>query len=168
MRRFTMVGTMLTVGTVLGVLAPAAASTAAWADGPQHVRSTFSDHFTAQPGELCDFTYHNEFMATVDALIFADGSEIDHIVINAIHTNMDTGFVLTETDHLSDHIASDGVIKEVGIVWHLRNADGQIVVVHAGQLVFNPATGEIVKFTPNINPDFAAVICPALGGSPAP
>jgi hypothetical protein len=104
----------------------------------------------------------------VDALIFADGSEIDHIVINATHANMDTGFVLTETDHYSDHIASDGVIKEVGIVWHLRNADGQIVVVHAGQLVFNPGTGEILKFTPNINPDFAAVICPALGGQPSP
>jgi len=24
-----------------------------------------------------------------------------------------------------------------------------------------------VSFTPNINPDFAAVICPALGGQPA-
>src|SRR6185312_908580 len=92
MRRFTMVGAVLTAGTMLGVLAPAAGGTAAWAEGPQHVTSTFSDHFTAQPGELCDFTYHNEFMATVDALIFADGSEIDHIVINAIHTNMDTGF----------------------------------------------------------------------------
>jgi hypothetical protein len=42
MRRFAMVGAVLTVGTVLGVLAPAAGSTAAWADGPQHVKSTFT------------------------------------------------------------------------------------------------------------------------------
>jgi hypothetical protein len=25
----------------------------------------------------------------------------------------------------------------------------------------------LIKFTPNLNPDFAAVICPALGGNPA-
>jgi hypothetical protein len=37
----------------------------------------------------------------------------------------------------------------------------------AGQLVVNADTGEIVKLTPSINPDFAAVVCPALGGQPA-
>jgi hypothetical protein len=34
-------------------------------------------------------------------------------------------------------------------------------------LLFDTSTGELIKFTPNINPDFAAVICPALGGEPA-
>jgi hypothetical protein len=41
------------------------------------------------------------------------------------------------------------------------------VVVHSGQDIFDTNTGELVKVTPNDNPDFAAVICPALGGSPA-
>jgi hypothetical protein len=35
-----------------------------------------------------------------------------------------------------------------------------------GQLLIDFNTGEI-KATPNLNPDFAAVICLALGGKPA-
>ena len=163
MRRFTMVGTMLTVGTVLGVLAPVAGGTAAWADGPQHVTSTFSSHETFQAGELCDFTYHNDFTITINAVIFADGTEIDQDVIHAIHTNVDTRFKLTETDYFSDQFRA-GQEKVVGIEWHLRTPDGKLIVVHAGNLVVS-STG--VSFTPNINPDFAAVICPALGGQPA-
>ena len=166
MRRFAMVGAVLTVGTVLGVLAPVAGSTAAWAAGPQHVTSTFTAEMTFPAGTVCDFDYHNVFTATDNAVIFPDRT-IEHIVINATHTNLATGYTLTETDHFTDFTASNGQIKEVGIVWHLRNADGKIVVVHAGQAVFDPATGQVLKFTPNINPDFAAVICPALGGHPA-
>jgi hypothetical protein len=49
----------------------------------------------------------------------------------------------------------------------LRDADGKLVLIQAGQLVVNADTGEIVKLTPSINPDFAAVVCPALGGQPA-
>ena len=40
MRRFAMVGAVLTMGSVLGVLALVAGSTAAWACGPEHVDST--------------------------------------------------------------------------------------------------------------------------------
>jgi hypothetical protein len=57
--------------------------------------------------------------------------------------------------------------RVVGIFWHLRDADGKIVLVQSGQLVINLETGEIFEVTPAINPDFAAVICPALGGQPA-
>ena len=57
MRRFTMVA-VLAVGTVLGVLASAAGSTAAWADGPQHVKSTFPfDPPPLPSGAFCNFTY---------------------------------------------------------------------------------------------------------------
>jgi hypothetical protein len=161
-----MAGAVLTMGTVLGVLAPVAGSTAAWADGPEHARSTFSAEETVPAGDLCDFTYHNEFTITINAVIFADGREIDQDVIHATHTNVDTGFTLTETDYFTVVIAADGQVKTVGIEWHLRNADGKIVLVQAGQLVFSPE-GDVLSFTPNTNPDFAAVICPALGGQPA-
>jgi hypothetical protein len=163
MRRFAMVGAVLTMGTVLGVLAPAAGGTAAWADGPQHVTSTFSSHETVPAGQLCNFTYHNDFTITINAVIFAN-KEIDQDVIQAAHTNVDTGFKLTETDYFSDQFRA-GQEKVIGIEWHLRTPDGKLVVVHAGQLVVSG--GEVLKFTPNWNPDFAAVICPALGGSPA-
>jgi len=39
--------------------------------------------------------------------------------------------------------------------------------VPATVTAFDLTTGDVVSFTPNINPDFAAVICPALGGQPA-
>ncbi len=161
-----MAAAVLTVGTVLGVLAPVAGSTAAWADGPQHVRSTFSSEETVPAGELCDFTYHNDFTLITNAVIFPDGTEIDQDVIHATHTNEDTGFKLTETDYFSLQFRP-GQIKEAGIQWHLRTPDGKLIVVHAGNIVFSDTTGDVLSFTPNTSPDFGAVICPALGGHTA-
>jgi hypothetical protein len=164
MRRFAMVAAVSAVGTMLGVLTPAAGSTAAWADGPQHVKSTFPFENTQPAGAFCNFNYGEVATVSLDAIIFAD-RETDHITINDTHTNLDTGFSLTETDHLTMFTAA-GQTKTVGIFWHLRNADGKLVVVQAGQLVIS-STGEILKVTPDLNPDSAAVICPALGGQPA-
>lgn len=57
MRRFTMVA-VLAAGTMLGVLTPPAGSTAAWADDPRHVKSTFPfDPPPLPAGAFCDFTY---------------------------------------------------------------------------------------------------------------
>ena len=159
-----MAGAVLAIGTVLGVLAPVAGSTAAWAGGPQHVKSTISGQLTLRAGRLCDFTYHNAFTGTDNAIIFPD-KMIEHIVINATHTNVNTGFTLTETDHFT-LITAAGQTKETGVQWHLRTADGKIVVVHAGKIVFS-STGKVLSFTPNTSPDFGAVVCPALGGHTA-
>jgi len=164
MRRLSMVA-VLAVGTLLGVLTPAAAITAAWADGPLHVKSTFTFENPQPPGGFCDFNYGEMATVSLDAIIFAS-TETDHIAATVIHTNLDTGFSLTEVDQFTVFTAADGQTKTVGIFWHLRNADGQLVVVQSGQLVISP-TGEIVKVTPAVNPDKAAVICPALGGQPA-
>ena len=164
MRRFTRVA-VLAVGTVLGVLSPAAGNTAAWADGPQHVKTTFPfDPPPLPAGAFCNFTYGEAATVSLNAIIFAN-SETDHIAFTDTHTNLDTGFSLTETGDFTVFTAA-GQTKTVGIFWHLRNADGQLVVVQAGQLVIS-AAGETLKVTPDVNPDSAAVICPALGGQPA-
>jgi hypothetical protein len=160
-----MVGTMLTVGTVLGVLAPVAGGTAAWADGPQHVRSTATFDFTVPAGAVCDFAVRNAGTVSDNVVIFPDRM-IDHIDLSVAHTNVATGFTLTETDHYTQFTAADGQTKLVGIFWHLRTAEGKLVVVQAGQIVVS-ATGEVLKVTPSVNPSIAAVICPALGGQPA-
>jgi hypothetical protein len=166
MRRFTIVGTMLALGTVLGVLTPAAGSTAAWADGPQHVKkSTFLFDNVFPAGTLCDFDFHNVFAGSDSAVIFPDRT-IDHFVVHAIDTNLATGFTLTDTDHFTAFTAADGQMKFVGLIFHLRTADGKLVVNQAGQLVVS-ATGEVLKVTPSINPDDRAVLCTALGGHPA-
>jgi len=166
MRRSVMAGAVLTVGTVLGVLTPVAGSTAAWANGPQHAKSTSSFDVVLPAGQFCDFDQRVVGTVTDNSIIVPDKT-IDQIEAQITHTNQATGFALTETDNfVVQFTAADGQTKEVGIFWHLRNADGKIVVVQAGQLVFS-ASGEVLKFTPNINPDNAAVICPALGGNPA-
>jgi hypothetical protein len=150
---------------MLGVLTPAAGSTAAWADGPQHVKSTFPfDPPPLPAGAFCNFTYGEAATVSLNAIIFAT-HETDHISFTDTHTNLDTGFSLTETGDFTVFTTA-GQTKTVGIFWHLRNADGKLVVVQAGQLVIS-AAGEILKVTPDVNPDNAAVICPALGGQPA-
>jgi hypothetical protein len=156
---------MVAAGTVLGVLTLATGSTAAWADGPLHVKSTFPFQPPPQPaGTFCDFNYGEVATVTLNAIISAD-TETDHIAFTDTHTNLDTGFSLTETGDFTVFTTA-GQTKTVGIFWHLRNVQGQLVVVQAGQLVISPA-GEILKVTPDVNPDNAAVICPALGGQPA-
>jgi hypothetical protein len=160
-----MAGAVLAVGTMLGVLTPLAGSTAAWADGPQHVKSPFTFDETFPAGELCDFALRNVGTGS-DNVITSAGKTIDHVQLNATHINTATGFTLTETDFFTVVTAASGQTRLVGIFWHLRNTDGKIVLVQAGQMLFS-ATGELLKFTPNINPDSAAVICPAMGGHPA-
>ncbi|MBV9000067.1 MAG: hypothetical protein JO304_13475, partial [Solirubrobacterales bacterium] len=156
---------VLVAGTVLGVLPSAAVTSLTWADGPQHVKSTFPfDPPPLPAGAFCDFTYGETATVSLDAVIFAD-RETDHIAFTDTHTNLDTGFSLTESGDFTVFTTA-GQTKTVGIRWHLRNADGKLVVVQAGEVVIS-AAGEILKVTAAVNPDDAAVICPALGGQPA-
>ena len=117
-----MVGAVLTVGSMLGVLAPVAGSTAAWADGPQHVKSTVTFDFTRPTGAVCDFAIRNTGTVSDNVVIFPDRM-IDHMVIHVAHMNLATGFTLTETDHATQFTAADGQTKIVGIEWHLRTPD---------------------------------------------
>jgi hypothetical protein len=165
MRRFAMAGAVLAAGTVLGVLTPVAGSTAAWADGPQHVKSTDTFDFTVPAGTFCDFPLHNSGTISANAVVFPDKMIVEYSLYD-VHENAATGFTLTETDHFTETTAADGQIKDVGLFWHLRTTDGKLVVVQAGQIVVS-AAGEVLKVTPSVNPDEAAVICPALGGQPA-
>jgi hypothetical protein len=143
----------------------AAESMAVSADGPQHVKSTFPfDPPPLPAGVFCNFNYGEAATISLNAIIFAD-RETDHIAFTDTHTNLDTGFALTETGDFTV-VTTAGRAKTVGIFWHLRNADGKLVVVQAGQVAIS-AAGEILKVTPAVNPDNAAVICPALGGQPA-
>ena len=166
MRRSAIVGAVLTVGTMLGVLTPVTGSTPAWADGPRYVTSTMTSDFVFPAGTICDFDFHNVFTLTDRTAIFPD-KMIDHLVSFATDTNLTTGFTLTDgPDHNTVITAADGQMKFVGIFFQLRDASGKFVAVNAGQAVFS-ATGEILKFTPHINPSDANVLCTALGGHPA-
>jgi hypothetical protein len=145
-------------GLATGFLVPVAA-----AAPPEHFTESFEDSFTIPAGELCDFTYGQVFSGTDDVTIFGDRVQVQE-TLTVAHTNLDTNYTLTENDRLFFTFSADSE-KHVGVFWHLRDASGKLVVVQAGQLRFDE-TG-LIKFTPNLTPDFAAVICPALGGNPA-
>jgi hypothetical protein len=138
----------------------------ALADAPVRTTATGSGTFDAAAGELCDFAYHEEDSFAVTETFFSDGRVHTHFDISVAHTNVDTGYTLTEEDHF-DFLDITGVkYRNVGLYWHLRDPSGKLVVVHAGTIWFD-SSFNVVKITPNAGGDLASVVCPALGGSPA-
>jgi hypothetical protein len=153
----------------LAALATVLFASLAAAAPPTKETFPFSGTFTT-PGDgpaICDFTYTQVFSGTDEVTFFSDGRVLVHTKVQVSHTNVGTGYTLTETDSFNITFHADGSQQLVGVFWHLRDASGKLVVVQAGQMVFDPV-GNVVKFTPHMNPDFAGVICPALGGNPAP
>ena len=153
----------LLLGLVMGLALVATAAAAS----PTHETFPFSGAVTNPAGNPCDFEYSQVFSGKDEVTSFSDGRVQVHEKVTVTHTNLDTGYALTENDQISVTFYAAGGNKAVGVFWHLRDASGKLVVVQAGQLVYD-AGNNLVKFTPHTNPDFAAVICPALGGNPAP
>lgn len=160
MRKFVLLGlTVLAVGVL--------ASTAS-ADPPlfHEVKVPFSGTNYAPAGFLCDFGYQQVYSGT-DTFTFLSDGRVEILEQGQdTNTNLDTGVSLHESISYHYTFYPDGSFTQVGIFWKLRDATGKLVVVHAGDVVFDPSYN-LVKFTPNSSPDFAAVICPALGGNSA-
>lgn len=139
---------------------------------PDHERrTTYTGTLDAAAGDLCDFTYHQEYVIDEWGTFFPDGGYVVHQDVFVTHTNVDTGLTLSERDHTNYQFSpSKERFRQTGLWWHLRTPDGKLTLVQAGQILYDTAKSpwEIVKVTPNINTDFAAVVCPALGGNPAP
>ena len=57
-------------------------------------------------------------------------------MITITHANLDTGYTLTEVLSYNITFYEDSD-RTVGLVWHLRDADGKMQVVQAGQLIFD-------------------------------
>ncbi len=153
------------LGTAVAACALVLAAVAT-AGAPTHVSRTRSAVLVYPAGTACDFTYSQTYSIVVDLTFFTDGTVHIHLDSTLAHTNTDTRYTLTEEDHYNVTFSADGGEKDVGLLWHLRDASGKLVVVHAGQIRLD-SQGNLVEFTPNSGPDFAAVICPALGGNPA-
>lgn len=154
-RRFVLALTLGALAT--GIFVPAAAAAA-----PERFTEVFEGDFDFPAGELCDFDYLQTFTGVDHVTLFPDRVQVqEHVTVT--HTNVDTGYTLTESDSLFFTFYEDSD-KQVGIFWHLRDATGKMQVVQAGLVV---ADENGVRHTPNLNPDFADVICHALGGNPA-
>lgn len=150
------------------------AATSASAAGPVHDVLTSSGSFSAPAGTICDFNYESpEFETTINQLRFFDENgvlvrRLRTIEERIVHRNADTGFELVETVHYgTDLDVVAGVVRVSGNSWHLRTADGKLVLVLSGFELLVRATGEVIRATPMVGQGFENVICPALGGAPA-
>jgi opacity protein-like surface antigen len=165
LRSFTAV--VVAVAAAAGIAAAGAA-----AQQITHGTADFQETLHAPAGTVCDFKYRQSFRFVDHFTVYGDPDNptraIDHITLYVTHTNVNTGYFLTEVDRYNEtYNAGERTVKDVGVFWHLRTPAGNPVVVHAGQTVFDLVSGHLVKFTPNSGSDFAAVVCPLLGGSPA-
>jgi hypothetical protein len=137
-----------------------------------HEKSSFSGQFVIPGGAFCDFTLEEIFTIHDNSVIFGDPDNPDKVITQekqeVTHVNIDTGYALSEVDHeVLVFDASDARFETIGLVWHLRDPDGKIVVVQAGLEIVDTNTGDVIKVTPHFNPNAAAVVCSALGGNPA-
>jgi hypothetical protein len=130
---------------------------------------SFSGQEVFPAGTLCDFNY--EFDITVNGMFTSapNGYFTVQFTEYITHTNLDTGYSLSEVDQVNSTNHLGDTFTSAGIFTHLRDANGHTVLVLAGEAVFDNATGQVISFTPNSGFDqtFAQIICPALGGSPA-
>ena len=168
-KRFVMRRTLAVI--VAGVVVALAATTGATAAGPalhQSFPISADDVFPA--GTSCDFNEEDSFTGTLTFTAAPNGTFVQQLSIDVTHTNLDTGYTLTEHDSTTTIIpASGSTVMVAGLLWHLRDPSGKIVLVKAGRGVFDLATGETISFTPNSSLDQSAadILCPALGGAPA-
>jgi hypothetical protein len=149
------------------------ATAAIMAEPPAHTKKIVEDSvWDAPAGGICDFHLHVEGRLEINYTEFSNGGWQWHGRYTATLTNVDTGFALEEADRWNQNFDPQSErYKWTGINWHIRTPDGGMVVVAAGEVLWDTATGEIVKITPNTSEfamDFADVICSALGGNPAP
>jgi hypothetical protein len=159
------------VGALAGTLV-LAAGVAATAPIREPIDDSYSIDFPA--ATICDFNLHEDVTITGwDEVFFdQDGNYVRdtvHITIAVTHTNVDTGYVLTEAgDHQSQtFVEATQTVKVVGVNGLLKDSTGRVVLARAGQLIFDVSIGEVTKVTPNFGTSFAEDVCPLLGGNPA-
>lgn len=90
------------------VLTPETGSTLAWANRHQPVKNTFTFNGKSLVGKFCGFGIYNV------------GTDPDNAGLFPVGT----------TDHfISQFNAADSQTEEVGLFWHVRNANGKLIVV---------------------------------------
>jgi len=157
-------------GVATVALLAMAAGTASAGTQATHIKSSFSGQVVSPAGTLCNFNEEETFTVDVNFVLAPNGENPVLLTENITHTNLDTGYSLTETDQVNEvGQPLSSTAMQVGIFWHLRDASGQVVLVKAGKATLDTATGQLISFTPNSGFDqtFAQVICTALGGNPA-
>lgn len=131
---------------------------------------TFDYSFEPQAGEACDFAYAETGSGWFNLVTVGSGPKMEIIAGGTSffsHENVDTREVQTEKVVYQDIIFyEEQRIVEAGLLWHLRDAEGKLILVEAGLIVYD-LNENVLKVTPNRTPGLWEVMCPALGGEPA-
>jgi hypothetical protein len=160
------------LAVVAALLVAAGMAATAHAARPHHFTGTFSDTFVRPAGEGCDFDQQISFTLVFNDLVFGDLEEpskvISHVTADVSHTNLDTGYTLTEVDTTVQILDFEaGVGMTMGIIWKLRTPDGKLVFVQVGRATYT-FEGDLLTVTPHLLPlDVAPIVCGLLGGSAA-
>lgn len=153
--------------TAVVVLALGAGTARADAGG-NHFSFSYSYVQTSPAGTLCNFNEQDAVTVHLQGIFVPNsGWNPVNLTVYAAHTNLDTGYTLTEVDHFEAvGVINSGTGSNAGLFWHLRDPSGKLVLVKAGELTFD--TSGITGFTPNSGVgQTAQLLCPLLGGSPA-
>jgi hypothetical protein len=136
---------------------------------PHHFKGTFSDSFVVPAGERCDFDERISFTLVFNDIVFGDVNDprqvISHMKAFVSHTNLKTGYTLTERDNIVQILNFErGVGMTMGIIWKLRTPEGKLVFVQVGRVTYT-LDGEVLTITPHLLPENAApIVCGLLGG----
>jgi len=158
---FALAATLLLAASIAG---------AALAAGPQHFKGTFSDSFVIPAGDRCDFDHRISFTIVFNDVVFGDLDDpnkvISHVRAFVAHTNLNTGYTLTEVDNTVQILNFEpGVGATMGIIWKLRTPEGKLVFVQVGRATYT-VEDELLTITPHLLPvDVAPIVCGLLGGN---
>jgi len=160
---------MLVAAGVAAAVVLAMTAGTARADSASHFKFSFSGVDTNPAGTVCDFNEQDAFTVVLNgAFVPVSGLNPVEVTSYVTHTNLDTGYSLSEVDHFQSlAVINSGQGLTAGVYWHLRDPSGKLVLVQAGHVTFDQ-TG-VTSFTPNSGADqtTAQILCPLLGGNPA-
>jgi hypothetical protein len=133
----------------------ALAGSAAASEGVEHEKLTVGpDVIEFAAGEACEFAARVEQTAYLNQKRFYDEAgtlvrELTQVELVTRVVNVATGYALDERDnfaHRLDHVTGEHV--DTGQVWHVRDAEGNLVYTGAGRFVMD-ADGNVLEATPN-------------------
>jgi hypothetical protein len=147
-----------------GVACALVLASVASASRPTHTSSSFSTSFAAPAGTFCNVAVKVDVSIQNDVTTLRDGTTRLHTTDSSTYTNLATGATATLRAVVNDNSAHH---TSAGLHARIRAANGKLVDIVAGLITYDRSGLNVVRFTPNANPNVRPLICGAIGAKPA-